>query len=75
MRLDHLRLFAIKQRQLTARPAFGTEQLVEFGVDRLGVPVFGWRFTDSASTKARTPCARPPYVGSRRHGLWDEREL
>jgi hypothetical protein len=39
MPLDHLRFFVIQQRQFAARPAFGTEQLVELGVNRLGVPV------------------------------------
>jgi hypothetical protein len=40
MRLDRLGLLVIEPRQFAARPAFGTEQLVELGVDRLGVPVF-----------------------------------
>jgi hypothetical protein len=37
LRLD--RLFAIKLCQLTARPAFSPEQLVEVGVNCLSIPV------------------------------------
>jgi hypothetical protein len=35
MRLNHLGLFVIEPCQFTACPTFGTEQLVELGVDRL----------------------------------------